>query len=171
LFFHIAYSFSSHGAYKAFLVRAEQSLLVPNQYIVVFKTPPDSPILSNFLREYGAQWSTMITHNILNTFDGRINLIHRYSFGFSAEFSEDCLEKVLSLPYVDFVEENFIVSVANTYKTPNSNQSEASWGLSRISSRLGNSLDYTYPSSSGENVDVYVIDTGGILDFPNFSLY
>lgn len=45
---------------------------------------------------------------------------------------------------------------ANEYVT----QKDAPWGLGRISHRAKGSTDYTYDTSAGQGICVYVIDTG-----------
>ncbi|KAJ3129376.1 hypothetical protein HK098_001477 [Nowakowskiella sp. JEL0407] len=48
-------------------------------------------------------------------------------------------------------------------------QSEATWGLDRISRRNSTrTRTYVYPSSAGADVDIYIVDTGVYLDHPEF---
>jgi cerevisin len=45
-------------------------------------------------------------------------------------------------------------------------QADATWGLSRISSKLPGNNNYVFDDSAGEGVCSYVIDTGIFVDHP-----
>jgi subtilisin family serine protease len=47
-------------------------------------------------------------------------------------------------------------------------QSNAPWGLSRLSSRKPGATEYLYDSSAGEGTYAYIIDTGIFLEHPDF---
>ena len=47
-------------------------------------------------------------------------------------------------------------------------QSNATWGLARLSSHFPGGTTYTYDSTAGEGTCAYVIDTGITLDHPDF---
>lgn len=71
------------------------------------------------------------------------------------------------------IEQNIFQNMDKYYQTTLDNhvevQDRAPWGISRVSN--GESFDspyYKYPSSAGENVDVYVIDTGIEITHPQF---
>ncbi|KAJ7578334.1 peptidase S8/S53 domain-containing protein [Mycena floridula] len=77
--------------------------------------------------------------------------------GYAGSFSDEVVERIRSMPEVDFIERDQIVKTMDTQKG-------APWGLARISHRkklrLGTFTIYDYIPSGGEGVDVYVIDTG-----------
>jgi subtilisin family serine protease len=83
--------------------------------------------------------------------------------GFSGQFSSRYVASLKSNPDVLFVEADGIVKAIGTQK-------DAPWGLSRISHR-DNTADktYTYPDKAGEGSTVYVIDTGILIEHPDFN--
>lgn len=56
---------------------------------------------------------------------------------------------------VDFIEQDAIVKL-EAYTT----QSNAPWGLARISHRSRGSTGYTYDTSAGQGTCSYIVDTG-----------
>jgi subtilisin family serine protease len=79
--------------------------------------------------------------------------LHRYTNGFAARLSASQLRKVQSDPDVAAIEQDQIVRIATTQKSP-------TWGLDRLDERvLPLSHTYTY-KHTGSGVDAYVIDTG-----------
>lgn len=85
---------------------------------------------------------------------------HRYSpdvfNGFAGEFTDDFLASSIDNPDVEYIEEDGIMTIDHVQKNP------PSWGLSRIGGRYLPSLKtpYVFPNNEGENVDVWVVDTG-----------
>ncbi|KAJ1504563.1 serine protease [Coelomomyces lativittatus] len=83
--------------------------------------------------------------HIDDDFQGYITVLH-----------EEMVNSLLSMEEVDHVE---LDGVVHTYN----DQMDAPWGLVRISHRdlpNGNDSVYHYPSNAGENVTIYIIDTG-----------
>ncbi|EEB07344.1 vacuolar serine protease Isp6 [Schizosaccharomyces japonicus yFS275] len=79
--------------------------------------------------------------------------------GYSGRFSSYVLEQIRQHPDVAIVERDQVVRVQDQIQ-----QSNAPWGLARISHRETLDADtltkYEYDSSAGEGVEVYIIDTG-----------
>ncbi|KAI9293619.1 putative subtilisin-like protease precursor [Neoconidiobolus thromboides FSU 785] len=80
---------------------------------------------------------------------------------YHAKFTPEILDKVRNLPDVDFVETDGKVSIQAV-------QTNAPWGLARISQRqFTNKSTYTY-NGDGNGVVVYVVDTGIAIGHPEF---
>ncbi|KAI9803262.1 MAG: hypothetical protein M1825_002053 [Sarcosagium campestre] len=108
---------------------------------------------------------------ISNIFAG---LKHTYHIGdllgYSGHFDDDVIERVRRHPDVEYIERD---SVVHTMKSDDGElESNAPWGLARISHRKGLSFGtfnkYLYTADAGEGVDVYVIDTGTNVDHVDF---
>lgn len=126
---------------------------VPGQYIVVFRRPAiDSPESAARERALDAQVSA--AEALAQRLGAEIR--HRYRSaikGFSARLPPAALAAVRAFPGVDWVE-------ANQRGTLDAVQQYPPYGLDRTSERLL-PLDYRYTySGSGQNVHVYVLDTG-----------
>lgn len=105
-----------------------------------------------------------------DVFDG---LKHTYDIagsllGYSGRFDEEVIEQVRRHPDVEFIEKDSEVHTMEDHET----QSNAPWGLARISHRdslsFGTFNKYLYSSQGGEGVDVYVIDTGTNVEHVDF---
>lgn len=74
------------------------------------------------------------------------------------------LQSLLADPAVDYVEHNEVVRAGETKRRacPDTQSSGASWGQSRTTVRVAGdvSASYTHNKKWGDNVDVYVLDTG-----------
>lgn len=87
--------------------------------------------------------------------------------GYHGTFDEATLAEIKQSEDVDYVEKDKIV-VAYEMVTQNN---PPSWGLPRISERRGGERNvYTFDSSAGEGVTVYVLDTGISLLFHDLIL-
>ncbi|CAJ2500854.1 Uu.00g037070.m01.CDS01 [Anthostomella pinea] len=74
--------------------------------------------------------------------------------GFAGALSSETVAALQDHPDVEFIEQDAVMSI-NTYVT----QSDATWGISRISHREGTS-GYTYDDSAGTGTCAYIVDTG-----------
>ncbi|KAI8850006.1 peptidase S8/S53 domain-containing protein, partial [Chytridium lagenaria] len=91
---------------------------------------------------------------------------HRYNGtffrGYAAEVTEEIVGVLKNLPEVAYIEQDVIGTISAT-------QANAPWGLRRISQpRLPLPNLYTYPDQGGAGVDVYVVDTGIMINHPEF---
>lgn len=73
--------------------------------------------------------------------------------GFAASLTDEELEKLRNDPKVEYVEQDAIIRISAT-------QSDAPWGLARISSKEPGSTTYTYDDAAGEGTCAYIVDTG-----------
>ncbi|KAI9298982.1 putative subtilisin-like protease precursor [Neoconidiobolus thromboides FSU 785] len=102
--------------------------------------------------------SLFIERNGINKIQDVYNHIGK---SYSAYLTEDVLQKVRSLSDVAFIEKNVKVKLDSV-------QTNAPWGISRISQRnFTNTFTYTY-DGNGEGVTVYVIDSGILITHPEF---
>jgi hypothetical protein len=109
--------------------------------------------------------------NLMMEFNGTYSTIY-YSYsigkfqGYSAKLSFEYLNKIRAHPWVDYVEYDQEIKASQSCSV----QNNAIWvinksflmskGLDRISEvQLNLDGKYHYESSSGENVDVFVVDT------------
>ncbi|KAF5352594.1 hypothetical protein D9756_006339 [Leucocoprinus leucothites] len=119
------------------------------RYIVTFKVDADKS---------SAKPDSGVTH----TWDGAIN-------GFAGHFDDATVEKLRANPDVETITED---GVMHTFVT----ETNAPWGLSRLSSssKLSNqdtsalTYSYTYDSSAGAGVDIYIVDTGVFTSHSQF---
>ncbi|KAI2636047.1 proteinase T-like protein [Xylaria nigripes] len=82
--------------------------------------------------------------------------------GFASALSQDEVKALQNNPDVDFIEQDSVVSI-NDYIA----QSNAPWGLGRISHRSGTG-SYVYDDSAGAGTCSYIIDTGIYTAHPDF---
>jgi len=124
---------------------------IKDQYIVVFKKEISSDIYNNQINfaKNGLKVGHVYEHTIK---------------GFSAELDSEQLLQLRKNPFVDFIEGDQEVKVADC-----SNQIGESWGLTRISQHAI-SLDGSYQASAnqGAGVIAYVLDTGVLLTHNEF---
>lgn len=83
--------------------------------------------------------------------------------GFAGKIDAEALEILRDDPSVDFIEQDAIVSLS-AYTT----QSNAPWGLARISHRARGATGYTYDTSAGSGTCSYIVDTGIQANHPDF---
>ncbi|ODA83519.1 hypothetical protein RJ55_02033 [Drechmeria coniospora] len=83
--------------------------------------------------------------------------------GFAATLQPEELRKLRLNPSVDFIEHDAIISINS-----NTQQEDATWGLSRISSQQPGGTTYSYDESAGEGTCAYIIDTGVNAKDPDF---
>ncbi|KAI0539855.1 subtilisin-like protease PR1K [Xylaria digitata] len=77
---------------------------------------------------------------------------HKFT-GFSASMTAEEVEALQNMPDVEYIEHDAIVRASAT-------QTNADWGLARLSNTSPDSTTYTYDDSAGEGVCAYVVDTG-----------
>ncbi|RFU80262.1 serine protease precursor [Trichoderma arundinaceum] len=94
--------------------------------------------------------------------DADYTYTHSFS-GFAASLTSAEIEKLKNDPSVEYIEQDAIVTITETVT-----QSNADWGLSRISSKEPGTTAYNYDSSAGEGTCAYVVDTGIDVQHPEF---
>ncbi|KAF4455950.1 subtilisin-like protease [Fusarium austroafricanum] len=83
---------------------------------------------------------------------------HKFSnvfHGFSGSMTDQDVEALRNDPAVEYIEQDAVYT-AGGFKT----QTDATWGLARLSNTNPGSTKYTYDSTAGQGVCAYVIDTG-----------
>ncbi|KAH9985155.1 peptidase 1 [Russula vinacea] len=92
--------------------------------------------------------------------------------GFCGKFSDEQLNIIRAHPDVALVTEDGIASIRDTVA-----QTDAFWGTARLGQDQGLAIrtseeasdyDYNYDQSSGDNVDIYILDTGVYIDHSDF---
>lgn len=193
-FILLLFSLVANGSLiKSIKYSSDSSLRIKDKYIVIFKESinQQQQSISNLIKDHMSWLSSEISFAFNpNSMDNLVEYIDTtYSLpslqGYSGSFSQELLEKILQRPEVDFIEEDQIVYALKkvhrrkprkhrrlkmkTTPSLHPEQPEAPWGLARISHRSNKNLSlYRYPTSSGEGVDVYVIDTGINTSHPDF---
>lgn len=128
---------------------------IPDQYIVNLKSDTRSPI-DLHIDQVTSLFTDRSSKNKIHKVFKNIGKIY------SAQFSSEVLDKVRNIPDVDFIEADAKVTL-NAVQ-----QSNAPWGLARISQRQFVDKSTYYYDAFGTGVTVYVIDTGIQIDHPEF---
>jgi len=125
---------------------------ISSQYIVVFKTGTTDLQIASHMKDLTTGFET-------DSFDNKFLSTYQIGTfqGFSAKLSPSLLETQKASPLVAYIEQDAKISAFQSC----SQQTGATWGIDRVGERAVN-LDgnYNYPSSSGEGVDAYIVDTG-----------
>lgn len=136
---------------------------VPNQYIVVLKKNTNSLTASNqafeklSLDSFSEDESPVKLHEFdLPNFKGFTVKLPQSFTG-----DEQYLMNLLS-DDVDYIQPDHYI-YANVVE-----QTDAPWGLKRLSNDGISSSTYSYPESAGRGIDAYVIDTGIFTNHPEF---
>jgi subtilisin family serine protease len=142
---------SALASLTVFAAPLKDQLVGPEEYVVIFK-------------EGACAETTQIVGSLFQDDSfASAKLIHEYTYGFAAELNEKALAHVRSMPEVEIIEQNKVYSIRETQ------EDVPSWGLARLWQRDFESTEtYKYPAAAGENVDVYVIDTGVYVDHEDF---
>ncbi|KAI0433956.1 subtilisin-like protease PR1K [Xylaria sp. FL1042] len=85
---------------------------------------------------------------------------HKFT-GFAVTMTDEEVEALQNMPDVEYIEHDAVVRASAT-------QTNADWGLARLSNTSPDSSTYTYDDSAGEGVCAYVVDTGIDVDHPDF---
>lgn len=136
----------SRRAQPAPLIKPRGATLVADKYIVRLKNEARTGALQNVMKTFSADAD------------------HVYNFGsslrgFSSTLNASELEALQNDPDVDFIEQDAIVTIKTT-------QTNAPWGLARLSSAQPGGTTYSYDASAGEGTCAYIVDTGIDVDHP-----
>jgi subtilisin family serine protease len=128
---------------------AGSATAVPGSYIVVLKDGTAATI--------GARATTLA-----KKYDGAVKRVYSSAVrGFAASMSERAAKSLALDPAVAYVEQNQILTLADT-------QTNATWGLDRVDqASLPLSTTYTYPTTAS-GVHAYIIDTGILTTHAQF---
>ncbi|KAK0652676.1 peptidase S8/S53 domain-containing protein [Cercophora newfieldiana] len=134
---------------RAPILQARSGSAIPGKYIVKLKDGASEAALDTAVGKLG---KTKANH----VFKGKFK-------GFASSLDAATLSAIQSLPEVEYIEEDAVVSI-NAYVT----QSGAPWGISRLSSKTKGKTTYTRDSSDGAGTCAYIIDTGILTTHTDF---
>ncbi|KAF9357700.1 hypothetical protein BGX34_009257 [Mortierella sp. NVP85] len=150
---------SSSEAVAPFYSNIADSRTKPNSYIVILK---NDTAFDTFQPRYQNMVKFMNASGRRRT---KINFQFSVTPGFTADLDPVALKNILGMPEVAYVEQDSIMTIFGTQKTP------PSWGIPRVSQRgiiQGARPSYKYPDSAGAGITAYVIDTGINVKHPDF---
>ncbi|KAK3822713.1 MAG: cuticle-degrading serine protease [Benniella sp.] len=150
---------SSSEAVAPFYANSADSRAKSNSYIVVLK---NDTAFDTFQPRYQNMVKVMNASGRRRT---KINFQFSVISGFTADLDPVALKNILGMPEVAYVEQDSIMTILGTQKTP------PSWGIPRVSQRgiiQGARPSYKYPDSAGAGITAYVIDTGINVKHPDF---
>ena len=136
------------------LIEAAAEVAVPGRYIIVFKDGVDKEAARQAALENIASGGGKVVFEYDSAIDG-----------ITAEISPEILRKLRQDGRIEFIEQDQKVHVEDEGEDPFSIQSVADvtdvWGLDRIDQDT-RFLDHNfyYPSSAGQGVNIYIIDSG-----------
>ncbi len=141
----------ANGSEKARLIEPKGGKILPDQYIVVYKSGISAISTASSIKSQVAAAG------------GKIKRVYSKALnGFSAYLSQNALEALLADPNVAYIAEDAEISLDDV--SAQTNQKSPPWGLDRIDQHVLplNSLYIYYNTGSSTNldVDVYIIDTG-----------
>ncbi|KAK3838988.1 MAG: serine protease [Linnemannia gamsii] len=151
----LAFGSTGSDAVPTFISNSHnKAATISDKYIVVLK---DAQAINSFDRKFNLLSSRIQNgRNRGNAKPPKIN--HRFKSipGFTVEGDRATLAELLKLDEIDYIEEDSVVSIDATQKSP------PSWGLPRVSQRgrVAQGSSYKYANSAGAGVTAYVVDTG-----------
>ena len=149
--------------------------LVPQRYIVVLKGGYQDSEYEAHNQWVSAQFSTLMRRDIVDDLrdatqefmHSALDFINFHSFkGYAGYLPPALLDLLRANPIVDFIEQDSIMHINEVDV-----QSDAPWGLARVSQReLSHpaATKYLYDDQGGKGVTAYVIDTGIKVTHPDF---
>jgi subtilisin family serine protease len=132
---------------------------IAGSYIVVVK---DSAVGARAGTARAAAAVPAAARSLASTYGAAVDRVYGAALnGFAASMSEAAARRLAADPAVAYVEQDHVVSLADT-------QSNATWGLDRIDQRNRPlSTTFTYPNTAG-GVRAYIIDTGILTTHTQF---
>lgn len=131
--------------------RIAAGTVIPNQYIVVLKSPEERALVS---ASGVAETSEAMAASVVSAAGGELLYVYNSALsGFAARLPEVSAASLADNPQVAFIEPDTIMSVDTT-------QSSATWGIDRVDQRnLPLSTTFSY-NANGLGVHAYIVDTG-----------
>lgn len=122
----------------------------------VLQARDGTPIAGKYIVKMKDQADRMSISSATEMFSGEADQVWNEGFkGFAASLQESELEELRQHPNVEYIEQDAVVTI-NAITT----QSDATWGITRISHKSRTGTGYVYDTSAGEGTCSYVIDTG-----------
>ncbi|EGS19557.1 alkaline protease-like protein [Thermochaetoides thermophila DSM 1495] len=128
---------------RAPILEARAGEVIPGKYIIKLKEGYSDDTLEKVLSRVGIKGKT-----------DHIYKMRRFK-GFAGKLDDKVLDAVRSLPEVEYVEQEAVYTI-NAYVS----QTNAPWGIARISQKTSGKTTYVYDNSAGAGTCAYVIDTG-----------
>ncbi|KAK2752711.1 serine protease precursor [Colletotrichum kahawae] len=122
--------------------------LVADKYIVRLKPEAETGALATAMSAFAAEADHV--YNFANNLRG-----------FASTLNASEIETLQNDPSIDFIEQDAIMTISAT-------QTNAPWGLARLSSSSPGGTTYSYDDSAGEGTCAYIIDTGIDVEHPEF---
>ncbi|KAI3343416.1 subtilisin-like protease PR1K [Ustulina deusta] len=144
----LALAVPSKRASPAPLLKPRNANVIEGKYIVKMKSSSSSI-------EVLEAHKSLVSSNVDYTFNS-----NKFA-GFAASMTDEEVEALQNMPDVEYIEHDAIVQASAT-------QTNADWGLARLSNTSPSSTTYTYDDSAGEGVCAYVVDTGIDVTHPDF---
>jgi subtilisin family serine protease len=130
------------------IVNLDAADIVPNSFIIVMKDD-----LSSSAFKSHQDWADSILRSNRGS---RVATFDLGSFkGYSASLTKNIADLLTASPDIAFIEPNTRVKASALIT-----QSNAPYGLARISHKAKGSTDYVYDASAGSGTYAYIIDTG-----------
>ena len=174
----LAVSVHKHKKYLAPLFYPDNAEIIPNEYIVTLKEPSYLQLTGLSELEKQSKYEAYVEEHLQRLFGSDIlqsdsQLMQKYELGYAAVLPTADLLRLRSMPDVEAVEANQVVSVlpiaSDEEESDDIDGKNGNWGLLRISKRsLPMPKEYSFPKSAGEGVDVYVVDTGINVEHEDF---
>ncbi|KAI1153044.1 subtilisin-like protease PR1K [Nemania diffusa] len=129
------------------LMKPRHGDIIEGKYIVKMKSSSTIQILETH--------KNMVASNVDYTYNSA-----KFS-GFAGTMTAEEVEALQDMPDVEYIEHDAVVRAY-------ASQTDADWGLARLSSTSSGGSTYTYDDSAGEGVCAYVVDTGIDITHPDF---
>ncbi|KAI1075303.1 peptidase S8/S53 domain-containing protein [Whalleya microplaca] len=138
---------SAKRAQPAPVIKPRAAQLIDGKYIVKMKADAQAGSLESSIKAVTSDADFVYNSNSFK--------------GFASSLTADELESLQNDPNVDYIEQDAVIKISAT-------QSNADWGLARLSNKDASSTTYTYDDSAGEGTCAYIIDTGIEVDHEEF---
>ncbi|ODV91078.1 hypothetical protein CANCADRAFT_65053 [Tortispora caseinolytica NRRL Y-17796] len=168
--------------YEAPLINANAGDLIPGHYIVVYKDGVSATEAEEHRASIDSHLMKRAQFALPDGFSEGIKHVYQFAdsaFGYAGSFSDDLIAVIRADPRVAHVEQDSIVTISDdiqgnvdSEKTDVTEQTDAPWGLARISHRdpltFGTFNKYVYNVHGGEGIYAFIVDTGSYLASKEF---
>ncbi|KAI0097603.1 subtilisin-like protease PR1K [Nemania sp. FL0031] len=145
----LALAAPSKRASPAPLMKPRNAQIIEGKYIVKMKSSSTIDLIESH--------KSLVASKVDFTYNS-----HKFA-GFAASMTPEEVEALQNMPNVEYIEHDAVVTAYATQT-----QTNADWGLARLSTTSAGGSTYTYDDSAGEGVCAYVVDTGIDVSHPEF---